>query len=208
MFLDYCHLTIEAMKVAMAAVTAEILTLPDAAPVVGISNESNPLEWKTLVEDLPDPAITPEADAAAKFGAAIHNAHRLLTVGPKASLIEYWCEQALKASHLVEEAMLDFVSARATGLPAVLTSAQQRNYSSLCRLTFQAGWQYDYLDADVIRAIEAVLRRSASASSERIQSILLEKQKVGIRLTQVAPRCSMPADGRLPSEPARIRGPF
>ena len=32
--------------------------------------------------------------------------------------------------------------------------------------------------------------------------------KVGIRLTQVAPRCSMPADGRLPSEPDRVRGPF
>ena len=32
--------------------------------------------------------------------------------------------------------------------------------------------------------------------------------EVGIRLTQVAPRCSMPADGRLPSEPDRVRGPF
>ena len=32
--------------------------------------------------------------------------------------------------------------------------------------------------------------------------------KMGIRLTQVAPRCSMPADGRLPSEPDRIRVPF
>ena len=31
---------------------------------------------------------------------------------------------------------------------------------------------------------------------------------MGIRLTQVAPRCSMPADGRLPSEPDRIRVPF
>ena len=33
-------------------------------------------------------------------------------------------------------------------------------------------------------------------------------QKMGIRLTQVAPRCSMPADGRLSSEPDRVRGPF
>ncbi len=32
--------------------------------------------------------------------------------------------------------------------------------------------------------------------------------KMGIRLTQVTPRCSMPADGRLPSEPDRVRGPF
>ena len=31
---------------------------------------------------------------------------------------------------------------------------------------------------------------------------------MGIRLTQVAPRCSMPADGRLSSEPDRVRGPF
>ena len=33
-------------------------------------------------------------------------------------------------------------------------------------------------------------------------------RKMGIRLTQVAPRCSMPADGRLSSEPDRVRGPF
>ena len=32
--------------------------------------------------------------------------------------------------------------------------------------------------------------------------------EMGIRLTQVAPRCSMPADGRLSSEPDRVRGPF
>ena len=127
---------------------------------------------------MPDPAVTPEADAAAKFGAAIHNAHRLLTVGPKAEVIEYWCEEALKASPRVEEAMLDFVSARAAELPAVLTAAQQRNYASPCRLTFQAGWQYDYLDADVIQAIEAVLSGSGSASCEQIRSILLERQSL------------------------------
>ena len=178
MFLDYCHLSVEAMKVAMAAVTAEILKMPGAAPARGVSNGGRPLEWKTLLERLPDPAVAPEADAAAKFGAAIHNAHRLLTVGPKARVIEYWCEEALKASPRVDEAMLDFVSARAAELPAVLTAAQQRNYASPCRLTFQAGWQYDYLDAGVIQAIEAVLSRSGSASCEQIRSILLERQSL------------------------------
>ncbi len=45
-------------------------------------------------------------------------------------------------------------------------------------------------------------------SAVHARSLSLIFPEVGIRLTQVAPRCSMPADGRLPSEPARVRGPF
>ena len=161
LFLDYCHLTVEGMTVAMAAVTAEMLRLFD--------DEGS--DWQTLVRRLPEPSVTPEADATVRFGAAIHSAHRLLTVGSKAPLLEYWCREALRTSPGVEQAMVDFVAVRTARCPTVLTAAQQRNYASPYRLTFQHGWHYDYLDVDVIAAIAAVLEgRPAHAE---IQGMLL-----------------------------------
>ena len=159
LFLDYCHLTVEGMTVAMAAVTAEVLRLFDG---------DGP-NWQTLAHPLHEPTITPEADATAKFGAAIHSAHRLLTVGSKAPLLEHWCREALAASPGIEQAMVDFVAVRATRCPVVLTAAQQRNYASPYRLTFQHGWHYDYLDVDVIAAIAAALEgRPAHAEVQRL----------------------------------------
>jgi hypothetical protein len=120
LFLDYCHLTVEGMKIAMAATTAAVLRLFDT-------------EYADLtkhLEYLPDPDLSAGADATAKFGAAIHNAHRLLTVGPKAPILEYWCQEALDTSPSIEQAMLDLIAARLSPCPAVMTRAQQQNYTS------------------------------------------------------------------------------
>jgi hypothetical protein len=59
MFLDYCHLTSEAIHLAMAAVAAKIL-----------GTDPGPLH---------SPEVAPEVEATAHFGAAIHTAHRLLS---------------------------------------------------------------------------------------------------------------------------------
>lgn len=166
LFLDYCHLTVEGMKVAMAAVTAEVLRLS------GVTGDR--VQWPSLVEQLPDPQVAPQVDATAKFGAAIHSAHRLLPVGPKSPILEYWCQAALDASAGVAQAMLDFVAARSAPCPAVLTAAQQRNYTSPYRLMFQHGWQYDYLDVDVIEAICTVLERLEKPAREVVNRMLLE----------------------------------
>ncbi|HEV7516158.1 MAG TPA: hypothetical protein VGR07_07645, partial [Thermoanaerobaculia bacterium] len=152
-FLDYCHLTIEGIHVAMAATAAGI------AQVLGSS-----ATWRDLLGRLPIPAVSPEADVVAKLGAALHNAHRLLPVGPaektKLSLLEHWCQAALAASPHpadVAEALLEVAAARATPGPAVLSAAFARNFASPYRLLLQHGWRWDFLDADLLQAIEKVL---------------------------------------------------
>lgn len=138
LFLDYCHLTLEGIALAMAAVAAEVLELsgmPFSIPEFSI------------------PAIPPEVEATARFGAAIHTAHRLLTVGPKRPILEHWCQAALDASPGIEAAMRDLAEARCAPCPAVLTAAQQRNLGSPYRLLLQHGWRWDYLDADLLEAI-------------------------------------------------------
>ncbi|MCP4654425.1 MAG: hypothetical protein GY856_03290 [bacterium] len=170
LFLDYCHLTREGIRVAMAAVASEVLRLT--------GDGEAEVSWSSLLADLPDTEIPPEADAVAKLGAAIHSAHRLVAVGEKGSIIEYWCRQALAASPGMAAAMLDLIAARVAPCPAVLTAAQGRNLASPYRLQLQHGWRWDYLDVDVIAAIRRTLEREspqqAGAMREAVDRLLLE----------------------------------
>jgi hypothetical protein len=153
LFLDYCHLTREGIQVAMAAVAAEVLRLS------GMTDADE--DWRSLLARLPAPSISPEAEATARLGAAVHSAHRLLSVGPKQEILEHWCRSALAASPGVESAMLDLLEARCAPGPAVLTAAQQRNLASPYRLLLQHGWRWDHLDADLIEVLLRVLKRPA-----------------------------------------------
>jgi hypothetical protein len=166
LFLDYCHLTLEGIQVAMAAVAAEVLNLS------GMIEETQ--EWQVLLPHLPAPAISFEAEATALFGAAIHTAHRLPATSAKGPILEHWCEAALDASPGIEEAMLDLIAARCAPCPAVLSASQQRNLASPYRLTLQHGWRWDHLDADLILAIRAVLERRGRPVTEIIDRLLLE----------------------------------
>ena len=167
LFLDYCHLTVEGMQVAMAAVAARVLDLSGMM-------ETAP-DWRALPAP---PRVSPEADATAKLGAAIHCAHRLLTVGPKAPILEHWCEAALDASPGIEAAMLDLIEARTAPCPAVLTKAQQRNLASPYRLSLQHGWRWDHLDADLIEAVCNVLERRGRPVREIVTRQLLEHHAI------------------------------
>jgi len=148
LFLDYCHLTAEGMHVAMAAVAATVLDLSGMI--------ESPPSWRDLV--IHGPAPSPEAEATACLGAAVHSAHRLLTAGSKLPLLRHWCEAALDASPGIAATLLDLVEARSAPCPAVLTAAQQRNAASPYRLLLQHGWQWDHLDAEVIMAIRDILK--------------------------------------------------
>ena len=179
LFLDYCHLTAEGIHVAMAAVAAEVLNLSGMM--------EGEVDWRGLLPALPPLAIAPEAEATARLGAAIHTAHRLLPVAAKRPLLEHWLEAALAASPGVEAAMLDLAEIRCAPGPAVLTAAQQRNFASPYRLLLQHGLRWDYLDADLLEAIQAVLERRGRPARERILRLLLRHHGVrgaGTDLTQ------------------------
>lgn len=182
LFLDYCHLTLEGIRVAMAAVAAEVLRLS------GMTATDEP--WPDLLARLPaaDSAsgITPEAEATARLGAAVHTAHRLLAGPAKRPLLEHWLEAALAASPGVAAAMLDLLEARCAACPAVLTPAQQRNLASPYRLTLQHGWRWDHLDADLLEALVAVLERHGTPARERAARLLVAHHGLGPAGTDLA----------------------
>jgi len=171
LFLDYCHLTREGMKVAMAATSAAL------ARVFG--HKDDRADAAALAARLPDPEITAEADALAKFGAAVHSAHRLLTLDGKRDILAYWTQAALNASADIAETMRDFVAARLAPCPAVLTAAQARNAVSAFPMTPQHGWRWDFLDADMLLAIRDALARHDAELAAAVDGLLLERATAG-----------------------------
>lgn len=169
-FLDYCHLTAEGMHGAMAAVTAAVLGL---RPVAGGPWEAEGLE---LARRLPPPEISPEAEATARLGAALHGAHRLLPVGGPpgagAPVVDHWCRAALEASPGAAAAMLDLARARLASLPAVLTGAGRRILGSPYRLGLQHGLKWDGLDGEVLLAMASALRGAGLPEAEELSEAL------------------------------------
>jgi hypothetical protein len=170
LFLDYCHLTAEGIHVAMAAVAAEVLNLSGML--------ETDVDWRALLPRVSAPVVSPEAEATTRLGAAIHSAHRLLPVGRKGPILEHWLAAALEASPGVESAMLDVAEARCAPGPAVLTAALRRNFASPYRLLLQHGWRWDFLDADLLEAIQAVLERRGRPARERIAQLLLQHHAI------------------------------
>jgi hypothetical protein len=165
LFLDYCHLTIEGIRIAMAAVASRVLE------VSGLVEE--PFDAQAILARAGDLPLSPETAATACLGAALHTAHRLLPVGPKGPVLEHWLEEALRADPGVADAMLDLLKMRCTPLPAILTAAQRRNFDSPYRLLLQHGLRWEHLDADLLQAIVAVFERRGVPARERLADLLM-----------------------------------
>ena len=169
MFVDYCHLTKEGMRVCGAAIAAAVLRRLSAST----------LGWREVLTRTPEPPLAPEHEASSCLGAAIHTSHRLLASGSRQEILEHWIRTALEASPHAEQAMLDFVEARCAATPAVLTTAMGRIQDSAMAMTLQHGWRWDYLDRDVGGAIVEVLEGVGVRCRERVARLLALRGAVG-----------------------------
>jgi hypothetical protein len=177
-FLDYCHLTGEGMRIAAAAIAAEVL------PFLGDSAAPLP-DWRQLLDLAGKIEISPEIEATARLGAAIHGAHRLLPLGEKSSFLEPFLTEALALSPHAEGALRDLIEARTAPLPAVATVALRRNLESPCHLGLPHGWRWDYLDAEVLQAAENVLAATNPSAAQDFESRLLARA-IGSDWTELA----------------------
>ncbi len=176
LFLDYCHLSSEGMGLAMAAVA-------DAVRGCTVQERTNGSSPRPEVVSALVARVSPEVEATARLGAAIHCAHRLVSVRDPGPLLRTLLKQAIEASPNVIDTMVDLVDARTSRVaartgparhcPAVLTAAQQRMLGTGLTLGFQHGWRYPYLDVDVIEAIEATLEARADPRAQRVRQHVL-----------------------------------
>lgn len=104
LFLDYCHLTREGMKLSMAGVAAEILRR------AGRATDIDPL---VLARFAPDVPVLAEREATAKLLGALYALHRELRGDDRTPLADLWLDDALKAWDGAADLMLEYLATRA-----------------------------------------------------------------------------------------------
>lgn len=112
LFLDYCHLSAEGIRVAMAATALEVANLLDAG-------RSFP-EIESLAQEIPPPS--PHIEATAHFAGALHSS----SWGQPSPFISYLCHEAARQSPEVAQAMRVFLEVQVLRAPTWACAASER----------------------------------------------------------------------------------
>jgi hypothetical protein len=145
LFLDYCHLTIEGIRVSMAAVAARL-----AIPLSG-----RVMDWCELFTAALAPTAAVEAEGS--LLAAVHNAHWF----QPQPLIEYFCSHALQVSPHTADIMMRFIELQTTPTPALLSQPAER-------MSELGGQAVEYLLGRInIQQLDVVLLTSMASALEK-----------------------------------------
>lgn len=104
LFLDYCHMTAEGIRVTAASTAERLLQ------ALGVKSPS----WSFLLHANLD--IQPRVAADALFQAAIHNAH----CGQGRDIVEFQCREALRQEPGIADIMVRFVDSTLRRAPSVI----------------------------------------------------------------------------------------
>lgn len=168
LFLDYCHLTAEGMRVAMAVVADAVARLADPArPPVPAPRAAG---------------VAAETEAAARFMTSLYTAHWAeppdIGVGPRPGLAREWLIAALDAAPAIEEAVRAYATTRAVPASAAsLSAAHQRFHGTISALERQTTHDHG-LDPDVVAAIQDVLAARGRPLADEVEERLVRHHGV------------------------------
>jgi hypothetical protein len=172
LFLDYCHLTSEGIRVAMAATASCLLR----------ALRGSDLPWYTL--DSAHVAPSARIEAEASFLAAIVNGHW----SPSSEVVRYYCERALSLSPHVSDLMLDYLELQTRSLvPMRMGGAEER----IARLGSPLIQHYllrlneKRLDRLLLSAIAEALDTAGLDGSGRLAGLRREEHSVAVRDTDL-----------------------
>ena len=143
LFLDYCHLTAEGIRVAMAATAAQILGMLGKATA----------PWRELMATASAPS--PKVEAEAAFLAAVHNAHWW----QPQDIVRYHCIRSLRAQPAMAEIMARFAEIQTRHTPMLLCRAAEEIAASGSPLIqhYLLGYNIQQMDPVLIGAITLAL---------------------------------------------------
>jgi len=169
LFLDYCHLTAEGIKMAMrhtAALLVQILT--GRCPTA---------------EDLAESGLYPtrEVQATAHFSAAIHNAH----AGQPYELLHYHCHKAVSLSASVKESMLLFTDFSSRAYPSIFCKSFEGIIINRSMKQYESGLglihrrNHKLMDIDLVNAVASALGSVGTPVKDKIDNLRMEEHVVG-----------------------------
>jgi hypothetical protein len=180
-FLDYCHLSANGMRVAMAAVATAIRGLVESTPA--------PRRRRAAARPVTAP---PRTDAAVKFMTALYTAHwgapADIDDPAHARRVREWIDAALEASPDIEAALRAYAATRAMPTGAVLSAEHRRLHAALPELerltVFDEG-----LDPDVVAAIGEALAARGRPLAADVEARLIRHHGVARgRVNLIHPR--------------------
>ncbi|GAA0555855.1 hypothetical protein [Chitinophaga japonensis] len=156
-FLDYCHLTVQGIKVAVRQT---------AATVAGV------LLGREVAVVLDDSGLYPgdEAIAVAHVAAAVHNAH----YGQPAPVLHYHCSRAAEVADLTRDFMRNFVDFSTRRLQTSLCKTHEEVVSSGVFTQYEGGLGFIHdrkkklLDVALVDAMVAVASSPAEKLAEKM----------------------------------------
>jgi len=161
LFLDYCHLTVEGIRITMAAAASCVLRA-----IKGVD-----LSWQDLAPAVVTPP--PEVDGEAAFLAAIHNAHWW----QPSALVHHYCLKAVRlAPHLAQvmNSFLEIQTRRAPMLMCAATAKIAESGSSLLR-HYLLHYNRQQLDRVLLDGIVAALKTVGINAQETLDRLRREE---------------------------------
>ena len=170
LFLDYCHLSSEGMRVAMAATARATAALLDA---------ERPLPpFATLVSTAPAPSD--RLEAVAHFVAALHSAHW----GQSSPFVSYLCREAARRSPETARVMRAYLEIQTRRVPTwAATAAEelQDDATPFLRGYIQQNNQAKLFDPVLLPAIAGALEESGLPSIAFLERLREEERSLSGR---------------------------
>lgn len=164
LFVDYCHLTTEGIRVAMGATAAGVLHA-----LKGVDRSGYALVSERV-------APSPETEAEASFLAAITNAH----CGQSYDVVQYFFQRALAYSKHVGPFMLDYMELQTQrSVPPRMSETEEQMWkaeSPLMRNLLRLNRKR--LDKMLLKVTINALEEAGFAARERLESICFEEHSV------------------------------
>jgi hypothetical protein len=171
LFLDYCHMTTEAIQVAMAAAASRVLKTLKGLDV----------RWQSLLSQSTSPSHRVEAEAA--FLAAVHNAHWY----QNHELVSYHCKRALQSAPEISAVMLKLADIQSRRYPMYMYEAAQQMvampFRSIQHYLFQMFFQKQnhQLDKSLLDAVLEALQNVGISASGELDRIRREEHAIAVR---------------------------
>jgi len=161
LYLDYCHLTVEGIRITMAAAASCVLRA-----IKGVD-----LSWQDLVPAVVGP--TPEVDGEAAFLAAIHNAHWW----QPSALVHHYCLKAVRAWRHLAQVMHSFLEVQTRRAPILMCAAAAKIAESGSSLLRQYVLHYNrqQLDRILLDGIVAALKTVGINAQETLDRLRREE---------------------------------
>lgn len=164
LFIDYCHLTSEGIRVAMAAAAAPVLQALGGAPA----------PWRDLIDEKMAPSHEMEAEAA--FLAAVHNGHWWQS----SDLVRHYCLRAVRQSPAIAEVMTRFIDIQTRQTPMLMCRAAEEIAGLKSRQLqhYLLRYNHQQLDQLLIDAIGSALAEVGIDPQERLAQLRLAEHSI------------------------------